>query len=145
MKKYCFKTVVFYRENLPLKNHGFKTIVFYKDFDMAHKGLIRELTGAPKGLLGAPRDLQEFQGSSQGLHGSSQGLQGGFRGISSGLIKLRGRIKNPTGGGPPITSPEGGLEESGGLSEGDPESPFKGLSEVFGRHFEGIYRPLKGL
>ena len=31
-KKYGFETMVFYRENLPVKNHGFKTMIFYRDF-----------------------------------------------------------------------------------------------------------------
>ena len=40
-KKSCFKTIVFYRENLPVKNHGFKTIVFIGTFEEALQGLVR--------------------------------------------------------------------------------------------------------
>ena len=34
-EKQGFKTMVFQREHLPVKNTGFKTIVFYRDFEGA--------------------------------------------------------------------------------------------------------------
>ena len=43
MKQWGFKTMFFYKGNIPVKNHGFKSIVFYRDFEEAFKGLIRPL------------------------------------------------------------------------------------------------------
>ena len=38
-EKYCFKTIDFYRENLPVKSNYFKTIVFYREFRRALRAL----------------------------------------------------------------------------------------------------------
>ena len=63
--------MVFYRENLPVKNNGFKTMVFYRDLDKALKGLVRPLRaletpqGPYKALKGLIRPLRVLQGSSR--------------------------------------------------------------------------------
>ena len=38
METYGFKTMVFYRENLPVKNNGFKTLFVIVIFEEALKG-----------------------------------------------------------------------------------------------------------